>query len=90
MAWGTTIGTILGSINTDVMNVIIQNCRENVRATKPLNSSTLFDKAKDFELALNGIPNTLTRTFEYENPDKNLVSVSMIIEPTFISSLGNK
>ena len=86
----TTIGTVLGSINTDVMNVIIQNCRENVRATKPLNSSTLFDKAKDFELALNGIPNTLTRTFEYENPDKNLVSVSMIIEPTFISSLGNK
>ena len=87
----TTIGTVLGSINTDVMNKIVKNCKDNLLATKPLDKSTLFDKAEVFEGTLIGIPTTLSLTeFEYENPDENLVSVPMTIVPTFISSLGNK
>ena len=87
----TTIGTVLGSINTDVMDVIVDNCGENVESGGLLEDSSLFIKANAFENKLDNIPpTTMTTTFQYENPDENLVSVSMTIVPTFISSLGNK
>jgi hypothetical protein len=58
----TTIGTVLGSINTDVMDVIVKNCKDNIQTGEPLDKSTLFDKTEDFENTLIGIPTTLSHT----------------------------
>ena len=86
----TTIGTVLGTINKEVMKDIVDNCDKNLRLGEPLETLSLsYTAANNFENTLKNIPSTTTTTFQYENPDKNLVSVPMTIEPTFISSLGN-
>ena len=58
----TTIGTVLGTINTDVIDVIVRNCGEKVGPGGSLQSSTLLNEPTAFESYLIRIPAEMADT----------------------------